>query len=954
MPKTIARRFAAADAVSAAGSASATHARSPSAADAPLRKVTVAARYRPCGRATDPAPLGQSVRNLPAVRERFARIAGWCVENPVPVVVGVLLLAVIGAVAALRLEPDAGTDQLVDDDSAAFRATEDFRERFGDDAVVVLVKGDLEQLVLTSDLGTLLSLEGCLSGNVDGGKVFTDAPAPEPCAEIAEEQPAQAVLGGATFLNQSAIQAERLLREQSEAVVEQARAAAAAAAEEARAQGLSDPEVEQAAAAAAQEILVAFEAQIQQLAIEYGQTGLPALDDPTYVSSVVFDPTTQGQPKPRFSIFWPSTDAAQILIRLKPGLSEAERSEAIDLIRAAVADDAFRIRDATYVVSGAPVVVEGLADELSSSIVLLLVAALVVMTLTLALIFGPPARLLPLAIALVAAALTFGLLALFGGSLTMASIAVLPILIGLAVDYAIQFQARFNEARDEGSSPARAAVEAAARGGPVIATAAVATASGFLVLLLSPIPMVRGFALMLVAGILLAFAVALTAGLAALSLTRRDHVPRGPRIPGGGRLAAVSRAKAAVGARITAIGKRALAFSVAAPGRVLAVGLAVAILGFAVGTRTEVISDLRELVPADLPELRNVDELQDATGVSGEVEVAVQADDLTDPAVVAWMADFRARVLDRAGFGDTATPCVDQDASLCPFVAMPDLFGSDPPGTADQVEGILNLLPEYFLAAFVSRDGPTAGTAVIPFGIKVMPFDEQKALIDSIRAEIDPPGTENDPPEGVSAEVVGLPVLAADANAALESNRYLLTLAGLAAVALALLAIYRSLRRALVPLAPIVLATGWSSLGLAITGVPLNPMSATLGALVIAIATEFSVLLASRYEEERTPGVGAGEALRRAYSRTGMAVVASGITAIAGFAVLIATDIRMLRDFGIVTVIDLSVALLGVLLVLPAALIWAEGRATQLPRVLRFASAPAGSRPEQGRQVEGG
>jgi hypothetical protein len=32
----------------------------------------------------------------------------------------------------------------------------------------------------------------------------------------------------------------------------------------------------------------------------------------------------------------------------------------------------------------------------------------------------------------------------------------------------------------------------------------------------------------------------------------------------------------------------------------------------------------------------------------------------------------------------------------------------------------------------------------------------------------------------------------------------------------------------------------------------------------------------------------------------------------------------MLRDFGIVTVVDLSVALLGVMVVLPAALMWAE------------------------------
>ena len=53
-------------------------------------------------------------------------------------------------------------------------------------------------------------------------------------------------------------------------------------------------------------------------------------------------------------------------------------------------------------------------------------------------------------------------------------------------------------------------------------------------------------------------------------------------------------------------------------------------------------------------------------------------------------------------------------------------------------------------------------------------------------------------------------------------------------------------------------------------------------------------------------------------------MLASGATAIAGFAALIASDIRMLRDFGIVTVVDLTVSLLGVMLVLPAALLWAE------------------------------
>ncbi len=149
------------------------------------------------------------------------------------------------------------------------------------------------------------------------------------------------------------------------------------------------------------------------------------------------------------------------------------------------------------------------------------------------------------------------------------------------------------------------------------------------------------------------------------------------------------------------------------------------------------------------------------------------------------------------------------------------------------------------------------------------------------------------------------------------------------------------------PLVPIALATGWSALILWALHIPLNPLSATLGALVLALSTEFSVLLCARFWEEAEEtrragrdgraaglmsGAGGGPsgellgALRRTYASTGAAVLASGITAIAGFAVLAFSDVKMLRDFGLVTVIDLTVSLLGVLVVLPAVLVLAERR----------------------------
>ena len=110
-------------------------------------------------------------------------------------------------------------------------------------------------------------------------------------------------------------------------------------------------------------------------------------------------------------------------------------------------------------------------------------------------------------------AITFGAMSLLGASLTMASIAVLPVLLGLGVDYAIQYQARVEEEERPAGTARRPHT---ARAVPTIATAGLATAVGFLVLLLSPVPMVRGFGVLLVVGIAIAFFLALSAGTAAL------------------------------------------------------------------------------------------------------------------------------------------------------------------------------------------------------------------------------------------------------------------------------------------------------------------------------------------------------------------------------------------------------------------------------------------------------
>ncbi len=86
----------------------------------------------------------------------------------------------------------------------------------------------------------------------------------------------------------------------------------------------------------------------------------------------------------------------------------------------------WKLDHASYVVTGAPVVVNDLTHVLAGSTLRLLLIGVVVMALVLALAFRGRLRLLPLLVALGAIAITFGLVALVGAPLTMAGIAVLP------------------------------------------------------------------------------------------------------------------------------------------------------------------------------------------------------------------------------------------------------------------------------------------------------------------------------------------------------------------------------------------------------------------------------------------------------------------------------------------------------------------------------------------------
>ncbi len=909
----------------------------------------------------------------------FSGLAVRAARRPLLTIVLLCALGIGCAVAALGLHPTAATDTLVGSSSSAYRETQRFYKNFGEEPIEVLVKGNLRKLVLSPDIVRLAGMEGCLSGTVPAAALTQEGGVSGPCGQLDRAKTVKVVFGPGTFLTEATSQIDSALATRSAQAQAEAKKASATVYRQAIARGLETAQASSLAEEASKATLAGFAAEISALSIRYGLHSVPSLENHEFVSSVVFEPSKPaGTPKQRFSYLFPSSEAALVTVRLKAGLSEAQRSHTIALIRDATTMSQWHLENGeSYLVTGEPVIVADVTSSISHAIKLLLIAVLLVMALVLSLVFRtrpPSPRLLPLGIALLAAALTFGALALWGASLTMASIAVLPVLVGLSVDYAIQFQSRVQEAVEDGAVDTLAAVRSAAeRGAPTIATAALASIGGLLVLLLSPVPMVQGFGLLLVVGVVLAFVCALSAGSAALVLAaraegssastgsslgsstapdRRQRARAGVLLVAGPRAISARLGPAWRGARELLADNAASRFvshmaldrAVRNPGRVLGIGLALAVLGWGLDTQTQVQTEIAKLAPQNLSSLHNLSTLERVTGVGGEIDLMVSSSSLTKPATIEWMSSYEHAVLKRFGYS-SAKGC--GKAQLCPAFSLPDLFqeeeGAAAKLTPRKVNGLLAAIPRYF-----SEDVITPGrhVATLAFGIRLMPLQQQQHVIEQMQSSLHPPA-------GVSARLVGLSVLAAQAGAQIASpwRRVVMLLLALLAVAVILLILFKGdRRRALVPLAPIVLATGWSALVLFALRIPLNPMSVTLGALVIAISTEFSVLLSERHRQERRAGYSTVQALRRAYRHTGAAVAASGVTAIAGFGVLALSDIAMLRDFGLVTLVDLSVALLGVLVALPAAVVLAEGEQPLGERILAGARAITVRRPRRPRR----
>ena len=131
----------------------------------------------------------------------------------------------------------------------------------------------------------------------------------------------------------------------------------------------------------------------------------------------------------------------------------------------------------------------------------------------------------------------------------------------------------------------------------------------------------------------------------------------------------------------------------------------------------------------------------------------------------------------------------------------------------------------------------------------------------------------------------------------------------------------RSVRYAFVTIIPVGLVVAWLYAIMYLLGFDLNFVTATIGAVSIGVGIDFSIHLTQRFREEMARVEDGVRAIERTARGTGMALIASASSSVAGFVIMGFAPMPMFSSYGILTAVMVFMAAAAALLVLPSLLL---------------------------------
>jgi len=585
------------------------------------------------------------------------------------------------------------------------------------------------------------------------------------------------------------------------------------------------------------------------------------------------------------------------VINLEPGVDLDTQKQVLGNVRSTIAISN-PPPGLTVTVTGNPAFAQDMMEDMGTETGTLILVAMVLMIIAVMLLFSHVRYgLLPVAIVAIGLISTFGLMGLFGIPISMVVVGSFPVLIGIGIDYAVQFHARFDEEVREKSIP-EAVRATVTQMGPSVLIAMSATALGFIAMFFAPVPMVADFGMVCTIGIASCYVAALVIVPIFAIFTR--YTPKNGK---------KSQVEASSQPSEESLMERydrflgRLAYNIAKhPLPVIMLFAVVAAGGFYLDQSVPVSADEKTFVPDDMPALLSLEKLTRVMGSTSTIPIVVSADDVLSPDTLAW--------IDRFGtYEQENNDKITGVSSIATLVR--DYNGGVLPSTEREVDAIVARIPESSLSRYLNGNME----AVLEFSTVEMEMSVARDLVKRMQDDV----AWSNPPAGVTVKITGSLEMFAAVMDDISESRVYMTVLGFAFILAFLILIYRKFN-AISPVIPIVFIVGWNGGIMYLLGLDYTPLTAVLGSMTIGVASEYTVLIMERCEEELARGTPFLEAVQTAVQKIGTAITVSGLTTVFGFSALTVSTFNIISNFGIVTVLSVAFSLLGAIVVMPAIL----------------------------------
>ena len=615
-------------------------------------------------------------------------------------------------------------------------------------------------------------------------------------------------------------------------------------------------------------------------------------------------------PESERSKLYPSNVMMLVQIQLTQGLSDDVQTTVLNNV-GSVVSSSNPPPGVTVEISGSPAFSQQMSQGLMSNMGILIGGAMVLMIITMGILFSYVRhRFMPVLLVAIGLVSSLGLMGLFGIQLNMAVIGAFPVLIGLGIDYAIQFHARFDEESRKGSLE-DAVFTTVTRTGPAVMYAMLATSMGFLAMFVSTVPMIRSFGIVSIIGINTCFWVSCI-GMPTVALLV-NYKPK-PDQTGQCYATGTGACDTIIGSSKNAAKTNKKGFSYGEfltstsvkiaknPIPVLLIASLIALIGFQIDPTIPVESDENAFVPSDMPAKINMDKVTRVIGATSTADLLVQGSRVTDLDTVRWIKEFQeyelAHHTEMTGVTSIVTYILKYNDGV-----MPE--------TQAELDAVLAEIPEETKGTVLAD--PMCGI------IRFNTIDMESAQTESLKEQVNNDIAFLKPPVGISIVPTGNFELFTSLLGAMTESKDVMTLLGFIFVFVFLIVVYRHLH-AVSPIIPIIFIVGWNAVMMYMIGLTYNPLTATLGSMTIGVAAEYTILVMERYAEEEERLHDPIAAIQESVKKIGTAITISGLATFFGFSALCLATFPIISNFGTSTLIAVGFSLIGAIFIMPAVL----------------------------------